>query len=58
MFTGNSKNATRTIDGGNISKAEALHQAQIDLIQGKLTNNSAFVHPYYWAAFILIGNGL
>jgi CHAT domain-containing protein/Tfp pilus assembly protein PilF len=58
---------------GNISKAEALRQAQIALITG---NHSAFGeargivtaqaipqtsklnHPYYWAPFILIGNGL
>ncbi|MBD2126207.1 CHAT domain-containing protein [Microcoleus sp. ZQ-A2] len=63
-------------------KAEALRQAQLSLLQGKLTakdapqrglgvvskpgvettaaNNSRsnFSHPYYWAPFILIGNGL
>jgi CHAT domain-containing protein len=35
------------------SKAEALRQAQIELI-----NDSKYRHPLYWAPFILIGNGL
>ncbi len=35
------------------SKAQALQQAQSDLI-----NSQRYSHPYYWAAFILIGNGL
>ena len=37
---------------GNVPKAEALRQAQIALIQSDLD------HPYYWAPFIIIGNGL
>ncbi|MGA9381870.1 MAG: CHAT domain-containing protein [Phormidium sp.] len=60
---------------GNISKAEALRQAQIALITGNhsafgqqrgittaqsipQTETSKLNHPYYWAPFILIGNGL
>ena len=63
---------------GNITKAEALRQAQIAMITGDETilsqqrgiriepisrNLSPQVknhlsHPYYWAPFILIGNGL
>ncbi len=35
------------------SKAEALRQAQIELI-----NSGNYRHPLYWAPFILIGNGL
>mgnify|MGYP001145779798 CR=1 FL=1 len=35
------------------TKAQALRQAQIDLI-----DSQSFQHPYDWAAFILIGNGL
>ncbi|MBE9059490.1 CHAT domain-containing protein [cf. Phormidesmis sp. LEGE 11477] len=35
------------------SKAEALQQAQTKLIE-----NQRFRHPYNWAGFILIGNGL
>jgi CHAT domain-containing protein/Tfp pilus assembly protein PilF len=40
---------------GNISKAEALRQAQIALISRE---SSDLARPYYWAPFILIGNGL
>ncbi|HEY9849980.1 MAG TPA: tetratricopeptide repeat protein [Leptolyngbyaceae cyanobacterium] len=64
---------------GNITKAEALRQAQIALIAGNystitqqrglaseaIINSSPapqaqhqLSHPYYWAPFILIGNGL
>ncbi|MEM6598105.1 MAG: CHAT domain-containing protein [Cyanobacteria bacterium P01_C01_bin.69] len=35
------------------TKAEALRQAQLQLIESE-----RFQHPYDWAAFILIGNGL
>ncbi len=61
---------------GNLTKAEALRQAQIALINssknpvGKQRGDSIVIeplasnlgdklsHPYYWAPFILIGNGL
>ncbi|GJD19283.1 TPR domain protein [Rivularia sp. IAM M-261] len=67
---------------GNITKSEALRQAQISLLNGNnstsrnpekrgITVNikpgassrneksqSGYSHPYYWAPFILIGNGL
>ncbi|WP_414753111.1 CHAT domain-containing protein [Anabaena sp. CCY 9910] len=39
---------------GNLTKSEALRTAQLAL----LTGNNQFNHPYYWASFILIGNGL
>lgn len=58
----------------NITKAEALRQAQLALVTGDVTTSSQqkekgivevhphaknhFSHPYYWASFILIGNGL
>jgi len=35
------------------SKAEALRQAQLALIK-----QEAFQHPFYWSAFILVGNWL
>ncbi|NEO90119.1 MAG: tetratricopeptide repeat protein [Moorea sp. SIO3G5] len=41
----------QTMLKGNITIAEALRQAQIGLI------NSHYNSPYYWAPFILIGNG-
>ncbi len=65
------------IDG--MTKAEAIRQAQIALIEGNqiaagadqrfsvvprnpdeagALSNSRLSHPYYWAPFILIGNGL
>ncbi|MBV6628292.1 MAG: CHAT domain-containing protein [Rivularia sp. (in: Bacteria)] len=37
----------------NISKAQALRQAQISLIKQK-----GFKHPFYWAPFVLVGNWL
>ncbi|QKQ73806.1 CHAT domain-containing protein [Nostoc sp. TCL240-02] len=49
------------------TKAETLRQAQVSLITGdwKIRSHnvpvaavSNFSHPYYWASFILIGNGL
>ncbi|MCC5644187.1 CHAT domain-containing protein [Nostoc sp. CHAB 5824] len=50
-----------------LTKTEALRQAQVSLITGdwKVKSQnlpvaavSDFSHPYYWASFILIGNGL
>ncbi|MGB2925972.1 MAG: tetratricopeptide repeat protein [Limnothrix sp.] len=38
---------------GNISKVEALRQAQETMSQ-----TPDYAHPYHWASFILIGNGL
>ncbi len=34
-----------------ISKAEALRQAQLDLLQ-----NDSYAHPFFWSPFILLGN--
>ena len=36
-----------------ISKAEALRQAQLSLLR-----SSQYQHPFYWSAFILVGNWL
>jgi CHAT domain-containing protein/predicted negative regulator of RcsB-dependent stress response len=55
-----------------VSKAEALRQAQLALLQSKITQESypkdyhlprteqniTLAHPYYWAPFILMGRGL
>lgn len=57
---------------GNLSKVEALRQAQLELIRmGDASDRGGFelaqqvgldpnnlAHPFYWAPFILIGNGL
>jgi CHAT domain-containing protein len=40
------------IKSGKFTKSEALQQAQISLIKNQSLN-----HPYFWSAFILIGNG-
>ncbi|MDJ1176317.1 CHAT domain-containing protein [Roseofilum capinflatum] len=47
----------------SITLAQALRQAQISLIEAQLpaagnVDPTSFQHPYYWAPFILIGNGL
>jgi len=44
-----------TLPLNKFTKAESLRQAQTALISGK---NQRLNHPYYWAPFILIGNGL
>ncbi|MTJ10175.1 CHAT domain-containing protein [Anabaena sp. UHCC 0204] len=36
-----------------LTKAEALRRAQLAVL-----NNNKFQHPYYWSAFVLIGNWL
>jgi hypothetical protein len=44
---------------GSATKGEALRQAQIDLLTGKVKPQagvSHFAHPYFWAPFILTGN--
>lgn len=41
------------LDNENISKAKALQKAQLELI-----NTKEFNHPFYWSAFILVGNWL
>ncbi|MGK7936330.1 MAG: CHAT domain-containing protein [Xenococcaceae cyanobacterium] len=37
----------------NITKAEAIRQAQLTLLQTK-----EYKHPFYWAAYVLLGNWL
>jgi CHAT domain-containing protein len=56
--------------GGNLTKVEALRDAQLDLLMGKIpsvhsTDASTpgsgihaadYSHPYFWAPFVLMGN--
>ncbi|NET57179.1 MAG: CHAT domain-containing protein [Symploca sp. SIO2E6] len=37
----------------NVTKTEALRQAQLAVLQEK-----EFAHPYFWSAFVLVGNWL
>ncbi len=60
------------LTAGNTTKIEALQKAQIAMITGdnlglvkepgkivgENNNNIQFNHPYFWASFVLIGNGL
>ncbi|ANE56734.1 hypothetical protein AYM39_17165 [Methylomonas sp. DH-1] len=62
----------RALKQSGASKAEALRQAQLAMITGAAGGQAgdgrgvqldgggsvSFKHPYYWAPFILIGNGL
>ena len=41
----------RGLTQSNITKAEALRQAQLALLK-----NPKYNHPYYWSPFVLIGN--
>jgi CHAT domain-containing protein len=43
------------LDKPGVSKAAALRQAQLSLLRSPQVQ---YHHPYYWAAFILIGNWL
>jgi CHAT domain-containing protein len=44
---------TRIARTDNMTKAEALRQAQLALI-----NSQEFHHPFYWSPFVLVGNWL
>ncbi|KJR41673.1 repeat containing protein [Candidatus Magnetoovum chiemensis] len=43
----------KQLSAGSLSKAQALQKAQLSLI-----NNRQYTHPYFWSAFLLIGNWL
>ncbi|NEO86869.1 MAG: CHAT domain-containing protein [Spirulina sp. SIO3F2] len=42
------------LTSNSIQKAEALRQAQLNILQ----RPDKFQHPYYWSAFVLVGNWL
>ncbi len=44
-------NFYQELSQGNVTKAEALRRAQISVL-----NQEKFSHPFYWSAFILVGN--
>ncbi|MCM0592792.1 MAG: CHAT domain-containing protein [Gloeotrichia echinulata DVL01] len=41
----------RLLTQSGMTKAEALRQAQLSLL-----NSAQYKHPYYWSAFVLVGN--
>jgi len=41
----------QSIQKANTSRASALREAQLSLLQ-----SSAYQHPYYWSPFVLVGN--
>ena len=41
-----------------LSKAEALRQAQLKLLRKEIDSKTEFNHPYFWAPFIMMGNWL
>ena len=43
----------KTLSQPGVSKAEALRQAQLSLLR-----SPQYQHPFYWAAFVLVGNWL
>lgn len=44
-------NFYRELAQGNITKAEALRRAQLSILK-----SDRFSHPFFWSAFILVGN--
>lgn len=50
----------RRHEGQQLTKAEALRQAQLAFIQNSQAGDGgrSYTHPYYWAPFILMGNWL
>jgi CHAT domain-containing protein len=50
------KSFYQNLSKGTMTKSEALRQAQLSML--KNTSPQNYSHPYYWAPFILIGNGL
>jgi CHAT domain-containing protein len=50
---------------GKVAKVEALREAQLDLLHGRIKPKpdpgdpaapASFAHPYFWAPFVLMGN--
>ncbi|WP_204103075.1 MULTISPECIES: CHAT domain-containing protein [Spirulina sp. CCY15215] len=47
----------KKLNTSHISKAEALRQAQLSLLQGDHSgDDSEYQKPYYWSSYILVGN--
>ncbi|CAN1213269.1 CHAT domain-containing protein [Tumidithrix helvetica PCC 7403] len=49
----------RSLKKGNASMSASLREAQLSMIRKPIESGGVnFNHPYYWSAFVLIGNGL
>jgi CHAT domain-containing protein len=49
-----SKAFYRNLQSGKLNKSQSLRQSQLEL----LNQGGEIAHPYYWSAFVLIGNWL
>ena len=44
---------------GNVTKGEALRRAQVSILRDRtVLENPQYAHPYFWAAYVLVGNWL
>lgn len=43
-------------EGAGLHKAEALRQAQLELLEGRVGPAGQYTHPFYWAPFVLMGD--
>ncbi|MEO0707742.1 MAG: CHAT domain-containing protein, partial [Cyanobacteria bacterium J06649_5] len=48
----------QALQSPGISKAQAVRQAQLQLLGKARSPNSPYQHPRYWAPYILLGNWL
>ena len=44
---------SNSVDAGGMTKAEALRRAALQLLRSE-----RYAHPFYWAGFVMIGDGL
>ncbi len=48
----------RALQQPNVSKAQALRSAQLQILNGADTDSQSHQHPRFWAPYILLGNWL
>ncbi len=53
------KELYKTLQKGNISTSAALREAQLSMVRKPIKDGEInYNHPFFWSAFVLIGNGL